>query len=878
MLSAAERRRLVVEWNAKGREFPSSQSIHQLFEVQAERTPDAPAVVFEGRQLTYGELNERANRLGRYLKRLGVGPDLSVGICMEQSLEMIVAMIGVLKAGGAYVPLDSSYPKERLAFMLRDCDAPVLITQQQFAGAFTDCRAKIIFLDKDEDKIGSEDQGNLIEAVAADHVAYVIYTSGSTGQPKGVMISHRAVNRLVINSDYVRLDATDVVAQASNVSFDAATFEIWGALLNGAKLVVIDKATLLSPAAFSDAIERQAITALFLTTALFNQMVRQAPAALGKLRYLLFGGESADAQRVRELLDQGRPEHLLHVYGPTETTTFASWYPVHTVATGATTVPIGRPIANTEIYILDGDLNPVPTGVNGELYIGGPGVARGYLNRPELTDEKFIAHPFSTVEGVRLYRTGDLARYLSDGNVEFVGRIDHQVKIRGFRIELGEIEAALNQYQAVRESVVLARDDHPGEKYLVAYVVPQPGAQVTAEKLRVVLRERLPEYMVPASYVVMAALPLTPNGKVDRKALPKPQSTGVNDSNGYRAPRTPMEARLAELWAEVLKVERVGIDENFWDIGGHSLVAVQLTSEMERRLNCGIPVALLFKLPTIAQLAEELEPQPRGQSGSILAVQLKGSMPPFFCVHGYAAYRHIARQLSPRWPFHGLGLHFGGRRVRRTRVEDQARAHLQEIYAVQPNGPYYLAGHSIGGMIAYEIAQLLRRDGHEVAFVGLIDTIAPQQRAASNWKLTDGVGKCRNQLARLNAAGSLGHLAKMIKASAQWRLKAAQCYGYHLTDRALPTDLLTFYVDELVFRRKYAKAQRRYRAQPYGGRVDYFRAAQGRNDVDEWQVLTNQRLVIHEIPGNHLTMIENDGAAELARSIKACLERAEAGR
>jgi amino acid adenylation domain-containing protein len=395
MLTQAELHQLLVEWNDTKTDYPKDKCIHELFETQVEKTPDALALIFEDQQLSYSELNIRANQLAHCLQKLGVGAEALVGICVERSIEMVVGLLGILKAGGAYVPLDPTYPKERLRFMLQDSGPQVLITQQAFVGVFTDDTAKIISLDTDWEQVAKESSENPVSGATAENLAYVIYTSGSTGEPKGVAVPHRAVNRLVMNTDYVEVSPQEVIAQASNISFDAATFEIWGALLNGARMVLIDKGTLLAPQCLVAAIERHGITTLFLTTALFNQMVDQIPAALGKLRYLLFGGEAVDSQRVNELLRKGPPRRLLHVYGPTETTTFASCYWVKAVAADATTVPIGRPIANTEIYILDANLNPAPIGVSGELYIGGPGLARGYLNRPELTAEKFIKHPFT---------------------------------------------------------------------------------------------------------------------------------------------------------------------------------------------------------------------------------------------------------------------------------------------------------------------------------------------------------------------------------------------------------------------------------------------------------------------------------------------------
>ena len=603
LLTPAEQHRLLVEWNNPRRDYPKDRCIQELFELQAENNPDAVALLDEGRELSYRALNSRANQLAHHLRKLSVGPEVLVGICVERSIEMVVGLLGILKAGGAYVPLDPSYPRERLEFMLQDSGSPVLITQQALADVFIGHTGKLISLDTEWKKIGQGSKSNLALETTSDSLAYVIYTSGSTGQPKGVAVTHQAVNRLVMNTDYAPLTSTDVVAQASNVSFDAATFEIWGALLNGARLVMTTKDTLLSPRSLATAIERHGITTLFLTTALFNQMVEKIPAALAKLRYLLFGGEAVDPQRVKELLQSGSPKHLLHVYGPTETTTFASWYWVREVAEDAITVPIGRPIANTEIYILDAHLNPVPVGVVGELHVGGPGVARGYLNRPELTAERFIKQPFSNDPHARLYKTGDSVRYLADGNIEFVGRIDDQVKIRGFRIELEEIEAVLAEHPALQEAAVLAREDVPGDKRLVAYVVAKHGSSPSSGELRAYLKQTLPDYMIPFAFVSLNELPLNPSGKIDRRALPAPD-TGCSTSI---APRSSVEEVLAGIWRDVLQVEQAGVEDNFFELGGHSLLMAQVMSRVRDTLQLEIPLRALLEAPTISGLAEAIE-------------------------------------------------------------------------------------------------------------------------------------------------------------------------------------------------------------------------------------------------------------------------------
>ncbi|MCA1615652.1 MAG: amino acid adenylation domain-containing protein [Acidobacteria bacterium] len=488
LLTEAERRRSLYEWNDTRREYPRGSCVHELFEAQAARTPDATAVVSEEGRLTYRELNARANRLARHLRRRGVGRESLVGVCLGRGAGLAAALLGVLKAGGAYVPFDPAYPKPRLRFMLEDAGVRVLLTERQKLSALPPSRAEIICLD-DGAEIDGESAENPPHEAAADNLAYVIYTSGSTGRPKGVCISHRAINRLVFETNYIELTASDRVAQVSTASFDAATFEIWGALLHGAQLHVVSREVAISPQEFAARIREQGITTLFLTTALFNQLARVRPGGLAPLRHLLFGGEAVDAERVREVLAKGAPRRLLHVYGPTENTTFSTWHPVGEVPPAAHTVPIGRPVTNTQAYVLGGDFRPVPVGVAGELFLGGEGLMRGYLNRPAATAEKLVPHPLSVEAGARLYRTGDLVRQLRDGSIEFLERIDRQVKVRGFRIEPGEIESALAEHESVGECVVLAREEQPGERRLVAYVVaraddPAPAAEETGDGLR----------------------------------------------------------------------------------------------------------------------------------------------------------------------------------------------------------------------------------------------------------------------------------------------------------------------------------------------------------------------------------------------------------
>ncbi len=620
LLSESELHQVLVEWNDTQGNYPHDKCIHQLFENQVKQNPDAIAVIYQDVEtrhgaslnITYQELNIRSNKLAHHLQKLGVGADVLVGICVEPSPEMIVGLLGILKAGGAYVPLDPSYPQERLNFMLEDAQVPVLLTQEKLIKHFEAFPNPIIYIDKDWEIIAQESEENLTSSLTSDNLAYVIYTSGSTGKPKGVAVTHKAVNRLVCNTNYVKLERTDKIAQASNTSFDAATFEIWGALLNGAQLIGISKDVIISPHEFALQLRQKGISVLFLTTALFQQIARDVPQAFASLRYLLFGGETVDIRWVRKVVKHGSPKQLIHVYGPTENTTFSSYYCVPELPESATSIPIGRPITNTQIYLLDEHLQPVPVGVVGELYISGDGLAREYLNRPELTAERFIPNPFSSKPEARLYKTGDLGRYLPDGNIEFLGRIDNQVKIRGFRIELGEIEAVLTQHPAVQETIVIATEDIPGDKNLVAYIVPNQEqiqtqeAQSLVSLLREYLKEKLPEYMVPKAYVVLESLPLTPNGKVDRRALRAPD-TLIFDKQNYVAPRTHVEKAIVEIWAKVLGKEQVGIDDNFFELGGHSLLATQLVSRIRDAFQIDLSVRNLFEAPTVGQLARYIE-------------------------------------------------------------------------------------------------------------------------------------------------------------------------------------------------------------------------------------------------------------------------------
>ena len=606
LLIEEERHQLLVEWNDTKRSYPKDKCIHELFEEEAEKSPEAVAAVYGERQLTYGELNRRANQLAHYLRKRGVGAESLVGICVERSLEMVVGLLGILKAGGTYVPLDPDYPKERLGFMMEDTGTPVLLTQERFLPAISHHTA--LCLDARWGDIARESEENLAAAVSAENLAYVIYTSGSTGKPKGVEVTHRGVVRLLCGVDYVSLEAAQTFLQLAPISFDASTFEIWGALLHGARCVLFP-GRIPTAAELGGVLHKWGISTLWLTASLFNAAIDEAPEALSGLGQLLIGGEALSVAHVRRAQRLLPATQIINGYGPTESTTFACCYRIPgQIDESLSSIPIGRPIANTEVYLLDRYLRPVPAGIPGELYIGGDGLARGYLNSPELTAEKFIPHPCSAEPGARLYKTGDLARYLADGSIEFLGRLDQQVKIRGFRIELGEIESVLGQHPAIREAVVIVREDIPGDKRLVAYMVEeeQLDREHLLSDLRGFVRAKLPEYMVPSAFVVLDAMPLTPNGKVDRRALPLPGHSSAELTGKVEAARTPTEELLVGIWSEVLGVKEVSIHDNFFDLGGHSLLATVLISRIRNAFHMELPLHVLFEAPTVAGLAATL--------------------------------------------------------------------------------------------------------------------------------------------------------------------------------------------------------------------------------------------------------------------------------
>jgi len=743
LLTASERHQLLVQWNDTKTDYPQDKCIHHLFEEQVERAPDATALVCEDQQITYRELNRRANQLAHFLQAQGVGPEVLVGICVGRSLEMVVGLLGILKAGGAYVPLDPTYPQERLAYMVSDTRMPIIVIQERFLKLFPDFKSKIVMVEREREVLAKQPQDNVQSGVKAEHLAYVIYTSGSTGKPKGVMIEHRNVVNLCTGMDAcIEPELESTWLAVTSLSFDISVIEIFWTLARGFKVViypgnennlnVLQEGSSGGQEAESNSysilelIKLHNVTHFQCTPSMASMLMldKESKSAFGRLQKFLIGGEAFPAALARQLQKVVIGD-IINMFGPTETTV---WSTTYKLKNARHSIPIGRPTANTEIYILDKHLQPVPAGVSGELMIGGAGVARGYLNRPELTSERFIVNPFSDNPDKLLYRTGDLCRYMPDGNIEFLGRIDHQVKLRGYRIEPGEIEVVLAEHPGVKTTLALVREDQPGDTRLVAYVVPKDGQALEVGNLRDYLKKKLPEYMVPGAFVMLESLPLTPNKKVDRLSLPTPDRIRSQPKEGYTAPRTPMEKKLAEIWALVLGLDQVGINDNFFDLGGHSLLAVRLFAYIEQTIGRKLPLAILFKASTIEQMARII--RDNGQQApwsSLVEIQPDGSRQPLFLMHAAGGnvlcYRNLALHLGPDQPVYGLqsrGL--DDRQPFHSRIDEMASYYIEAIKRVQPEGPYLLGGYCLGGSIALEIGHQLRAAGDEIDLLALFET------------------------------------------------------------------------------------------------------------------------------------------------------------
>ncbi|HMC98319.1 MAG TPA: amino acid adenylation domain-containing protein, partial [Flavobacteriales bacterium] len=840
-------------WVGTSTAYPRETGIGTLFDEVATAHPDRVALVLADQRMTYGELQDRVHRLGAHLAELGVKRGDPVGLCMDRSFEMVTAMLAILRSGACFVPFDPSYPAERLTFMFQDTDVKVLVTQRHLQSALPAHGARVVL----PASLGSP-KGTMAAAIGGGNdAAYVMYTSGSTGKPKGVVVPHRAIVRLVREQDFLPFGPDLTFLQLSNISFDASTLEIWGALLNGAKLVLQpqQKPTLVE---ITDAIRQHGVTTVWFTVGLFNLLVDEHLDRLRGLKHILTGGDVLSVPHVKRALRKLGPGVLINGYGPTENTTFTCCHAINDEGAIKSSVPIGRPIHNTTVHVLDEHRRPVPVGRKGELYTGGDGVALGYWKRDDLTAERFITDPFTSRPGARLYRTGDLVRWLPDGTIEFIGRTDDQVKVRGFRIELGEIENALNDHALVKDRVVVVRNDIPGEKQLVCYLVPNmqrdaedaDAREVLIAKVREHLRSDLPDHMVPTAFVVLSSFPLNPNGKVDRKALPAPELRQRAMRAQHVAPRDPMERTIAEIWGQFLGTDRIGANDNFFDLGGHSLIGIQLLARIEERFQQALPLKSLFEAPTISEFAKLLrEGEPHTEWKNLSLIQPKGDRTPLFCVHGDEANHFIPRYLGKDRPFYAF-FHQGedGRRLEYTTVEAIAAHFISELRRARPHGPYLLCGYSFGGIVAYEMAQQLTASGETIGMLALFDTYSPSMHVKAmniDRKVYDTIKKT------------------VFRSLAKYFLKRG---------KPLPAKLRHFHIIDT-----YDQAVQRYVPAPYTGMLTVIKAEHswGPNEMG-WTELAKGGLDVVVSPGDHYTMILEPDVRRMVDALAARINDAEA--
>ena len=886
--------------------------IHESFEDCARTTPDSVAVEYRDERVTYRELNRRANQLARYLRSLGVGPETLVGICAHRSVETIVGILGIIKAGGAYIPLDPNYPLPRLKFILDDAKAKHVVTQSALADLFSETSAQLIHLDRDWEKINLQPSDDLQNVVLPENLVYVIYTSGSTGKPKGVMITHSNLSHFVRNvSVALDIDASDRYLQSASISYALSVRQMMTPLSLGASLVLATAEQMQDPLALFELIKQREITLMDVVPSFWRACIQRLSVLPIDYRQSLFDN------RLRRIVSVGEPLYsdvpldwrrqfnhaarLVNIFGQTETTGVVATYPIPLDfrSDKPVIVPVGKAVPNTKIYILNSDLTQVGLGETGELCVSSPCLARGYLNHPDLTAEKFIANPFRDGLSARLYRTGDLALYREDGNIEFIGRRDSQVKIRGQRLELREVESVLRGMPEVADCVVVALGEKPEDKYLAAYVVARN--QISADAVRLFMRERLPEYMTPARYVFLDSLPLTPSGKVDRLALPAPEISGESDSaSGQVEANSESEKKLIKIWQDLLKIGSFGIHDNFFDLGGNSLLAVQLFGRIEREFGMRLPITTLYHAATVAKLADRIvhgeEPDRRWRP--LVPIRTEGEKPPFFGIHGHEGgvlfWGSLLEFLPTDQPFYALQAQgIDGIQPPLRKIEEMASLYIREIRNVQPRGPYYLGGYSMGGEIALEIGQQLQRDGELVKLLVMFDTRFSKRRAkvASNNPQTRSTQDARTKPNvrrnwRTKIAGHLQRLKRLtfkqgadyVVHDLSYRTSRAVTFSlakiFRMFGWRLPDALLLDYM-----RKSHTSALEAYSPRWYPGKITVFRANETLlthpdDPTYGWQTLAGGGFEIFHFDADH-NIFDAPYAPQVASQFLLCLEQAQ---
>lgn len=882
LLTATEHQQLLAQVAEDHPQRESTPCIHEIFEAQVAKTPDAPALSFQGQIYSYQELNRRANQLARYLQVAGVGPEMQVGVCLERSPQLLVALLAVLKVGAAYLPLDHTYPSGRVAYMMDDAQISVVIVQNKTCSALASSTSyKVINLDTDSVSIEQEEEDAVSSVVCAQNKAYIIYTSGSTGRPKGVVIEHRSTVALLRWAwETFPARSLNGVLASTSICFDLSVFELFLPLSRGGCVILVENIFQLLSST-----DTQAITLINTVPSAMKELVK-AGCIPPTTDCINLAGEALSPALVQQIYASGFGGPVLNLYGPTEDTTYSTCARLSSANTDH--IPIGKPIMNTRVYILDRWLQPVPIGIAGELYIAGQGLARGYEQRPCLTAERFLPDPFSKELGARMYKTGDLAKYMLDGNISYLGRTDHQVKVRGFRIELEEIEHVLRKHPQVLEAVVLARADASGEKQLVAYVVagyPLPSRQ----ELRSFLQQFLPAYMLSGAVLFLDALPLTANGKLDRRQLPAPEHVRAESAGEPVAARDIWERLLVEIWEEVLNVRPVGVTENFFELGGNSLQAVTVMIRIQQQIGKSVSLVALLQQGTIEHLATHLREQQSLSTewSPLVRLQPKGKRLPLFIVHALSgmtvSFVSLARSLGDDQPVYGLqsrGLE--GNFEPLTRIEDMAACYIEAIQAIQPTGPYFLSGASMGGFIAFEMARQLQRAGHAVAFLALFDTGSyldpcPQpfdEAGCWYWGYNDFVPLSLDYLRSLTADEQVEYVLLRLRADPQLS-HANFNKGSTLRRIWLPNAKQILRVEN-----RNIYALHRYQLQPYEGRITLLRAQERTTSLVEepdlgWGRFARGGVEIISVPGSHTTMLRSPHFAALAQHLKIYLNATE---
>ncbi len=878
-MAPEEKQQILYEWNRTAVDYPKNSCVHELFEAQAERTPDHCAVVFENQRLTYRELNERANRLAHRLIKLGVAPDVVVGMYCERSVEMIVGLLGILKAGGAYLPLDPKYPEKQLAFIVRDCGVRFVVTSGADGAGIPNGGITLVPVGGSESTEGNI--GNPGVAVRPSNLAYVMYTSGSTGNPKGVEIEHRSIVRLLFGIDYLDLDGSKTMLQFTPFTFDVSTLEIWGALLHGAKCVLYPNRA-ASVKELGELLRAHRVTTATPTTAWFNVIIDEEPQIFSGLQQVVPCGEALSVSHIRRAMELLPNVEFINGYGPTEATTFACCHKIRELPSpSATSIPIGSPIANTECYILDQNLQPVPVGIKGELYIGGVGLARGYRNRPDLTKERFIRNPFSDDPQSRLYKSGDIARFLPDGTIDYVGRIDDQVKIRGFRIELGQVETILRQHPKVQDAACTVVEE-TSSKFLVAYVVFCNGSEASSSEMREYAQTMLPPYMVPEKFVTLDAIPLGRTGKVDRRSLPMPDAaTAAAFPCVSAAPQDDVEKELVRLWEKLFSRQSVGCGDNFFSLGGNSLLAAKLVVRVEKTFGKRLSLASIVAAPTIKKFAALVRANDSvTRIAHTTTVQPKGTKAPFFCVRGGVLFNSLVDELGTERPFVMLTLKKDAVDKLKTpyNLEEIAGHLIDAMRERQPHGPYYLGGYCQDGTLAYEIAHQLTLRGEKVALLVLFEAVnpspSPKDRIANGWRrMAIRLKLRRDQFRRLGVA-NLGEFLKLQVDSIERKMTPMTWRAAHRV-RKLAGEPKLDNLDRIVH-----VASRAYKPEPLSAPTLLFRCndwpiASAGDPYFGWRSFLTGWIESVEVPGDHVGMFRQASAAHMAKKMKSYMQKAE---